>query len=1467
MYLSYRVQKYLLILLIFPLCFLSTYRLYAENPNAFSREITKTDPTVIEVDGEFAQRTLDFMFPGDINFGELITDIEVSLTFDTEFASDVFYILTSPSGTQITLIEGLQNEGGTNRGPTYSGISTSPVTVNFLQSACQSVGGEPKSGTFRPVESLQSLIGENPTGTWTLTIGDSKALGDSLFHESFSIRLSLGALCTLEATAVIDQQVSCAENLDGILDVDIQGGVGPYTYQWCHGPTTDSLSGLGAGTYTVAVTDFLGCTSTSSVKLQDPDSLGVVITIIDSISCKGFSDAIIEASPIGGTGPYTYEWSTGADSSRLENLPIGTYRVTLTDAQGCQGVAEENLSEPDSLLLDISLLTEPSCQTSADGILEGTASGGSPPYSYSWSHGAETARAESLLKDTYRLTLTDRNGCEQVDSLILESNDPISPIALCQDQTVYLNEQGWVLISPEMLDDGSSDFCGIASYEVDMDSFSCSELGKNSVTLTVTDSSGNFQTCTSSVTVIDSIAPVITSCPSDIQIPTSTGECQALVTWVAPTGSDNCSSVSLTASHLPGTTFPIGATTVTYTAEDASGNKSTCSFLVSVVDTEKPNIACRDISLYLDASGQANLAVEDLDAGSSDNCELVSLSLSRTAFSCNEAGIQTVWLVGEDASGNKDSCSAQVTVRDTLAPILTCKNMSVYLDAAGQVSLSPQDLVESVSDPCGIASLSVSQTNFSCEDMGTQSVVLTAVDAQGNVGTCQAQVSIQDTIAPVVLCRNIIRYLDETGQVILNPSDVDEGSTDNCEVSTLALSQTTFTCENLGENEITLTATDAAGNQGTCQATLSLRDTLAPLALCRDTTLYLQEEGTVAIEANDLGRGSSDNCIISSMRLSKTSFSVEDLGENTVELTVEDQTGNTASCSARIVIADTLSLEVTCKDTLAFLAEDGLLLPDALLLVDTLKNAFYPYEFTVDRDTLSCDNLGENVLVLTVSDTLGRSANCMSSLSLQDTLAPEALCRNTTLYLDSTGMAILTISDVDAGSLDNCSSISLNIDKSVFTCEDVGTHTVELSVRDLAGNTQTCQSIVQVEDRIAPTVVGIDTTLILDEAGFASLPLDSTLLQLIEDPCGISTVFTSQTNFSCEDLGSNAVIITVFDLHGNIGTDTVEVFVQDTLAPQISCQAIERYLPPDTSLVLDPQQVIVGTDDICGVDSLWLSQNTFGCEETGLRELIVYAKDPAGNIGQCISELSLIDTISQAFVCLQDTVIDNDPGNCGAVYSFPFLDLCPNSTVTQVSGLPSGSLFPIGPTMNTFLISQDSGRVDTCRFTVTVHQTGEPLVIFPIPPRFSFFEAGYVRKILSWIEEIQIIYPCDSIPEDSAENRANLILTALEDQKETLGAYYDVIVKELTRQNSSELRLHVAPNPVKEGFIELSLEGGEAGFISLKLIDIHGKEIRSERILINPSKRVDVSGLARGVYLLEVKLPNGEQVVRKIQVE
>src|SRR5690606_11098623 len=133
----------------------------------------------------------------------------------------------------------------------------------------------------------------------------------------------------------------------------------------------------------------------------------------------------------------------------------------------------------------------------------------------------------------------------------------------------------------------------------------------------------------------------------------------------------------------------------------------------------------------------------DINNGSADNCGIVSMSLSRTSFTCADVGDNNVSLTVKDANGNSDTCIAVVTVEDNFAPMAVCKNITVQLDASGSVSITASEVDGGSTDACGIDSLSISQSTFTCADVGANNVTLTVTDINGNVSTCVAVVTVE----------------------------------------------------------------------------------------------------------------------------------------------------------------------------------------------------------------------------------------------------------------------------------------------------------------------------------------------------------------------------------------------------------------------------------------------------------------------------------------------------------------------------------------------------------------------------------------------------------------------------------------------------------------------------------------------------------------------------------------------------
>ena len=179
-------------------------------------------------------------------------------------------------------------------------------------------------------------------------------------------------------------QVSCYQSANGAIYTSISGGNGGHTYLWSNGATTEDLTGLSAGTYTLTVTDSKNCSASATYIVTEPDSLsvtGVISTYLGSnnISCFGALDGAVDISVAGGTLPYAYSWNTGDTTQDLSSIAAGSYGLTVTDANGCQKTKSYTLNQPTALSTSTSA-TDVTCNGDANGALTITPSGGTTPY-------------------------------------------------------------------------------------------------------------------------------------------------------------------------------------------------------------------------------------------------------------------------------------------------------------------------------------------------------------------------------------------------------------------------------------------------------------------------------------------------------------------------------------------------------------------------------------------------------------------------------------------------------------------------------------------------------------------------------------------------------------------------------------------------------------------------------------------------------------------------------------------------------------------------------------------------------------------------------------------------------------------------------------------------------------------------------------------------------------------------------
>ncbi|MEO8149616.1 MAG: SprB repeat-containing protein, partial [Bacteroidia bacterium] len=225
-------------------------------------------------------------------------------------------------------------------------------------------------------------------------------------------------------TNLITTDVSCNGGNNGGISITTVGGTLPLQYIWSDGSSTQNISGLASGTYTVTVTDANNCSNSITQIVTQPALLTASITTTSSTCGQSNGSATVTAG--GGTGSYTYQWNTGNTLSQINNEASGTYTVTVTDGNGCAQNATSIINNQSGPSINSITPTNVSCNGGNDGSIITNTSGGTAPLSYSWSNGATTQSINNLLSGTYSITVTDANGCTTAQSSIITSPTAIT---------------------------------------------------------------------------------------------------------------------------------------------------------------------------------------------------------------------------------------------------------------------------------------------------------------------------------------------------------------------------------------------------------------------------------------------------------------------------------------------------------------------------------------------------------------------------------------------------------------------------------------------------------------------------------------------------------------------------------------------------------------------------------------------------------------------------------------------------------------------------------------------------------------------------------------------------------------------------------------------------------------------------------------------------------------------------------
>lgn len=273
---------------------------------------------------------------------------------------------------------------------------------------------------------------------------------DNLPAGEYSVKIVDANYCSVETSVTISEpeplrlafesfeNVKCNGNSTGNIDISVSGGVVPYTYQWSNGATTQDLKGITAGLYSVEVTDKNGCVQVLEKEILEPTILTLTENLTTNASCNGSSTGAIKLNIRGGVKPYQYVWSSGDSTLNISNKKAGNYSLNVTDNNGCKTSFSKTITEPTQLVSSITKVTNNSCFNDSKGAVNITVKGGEEPYKYRWSNGVTAQDISDIKAGTYKVLISDANGC--IDSLTSEVKE--NPILSAELATTNIKCHG-----------------------------------------------------------------------------------------------------------------------------------------------------------------------------------------------------------------------------------------------------------------------------------------------------------------------------------------------------------------------------------------------------------------------------------------------------------------------------------------------------------------------------------------------------------------------------------------------------------------------------------------------------------------------------------------------------------------------------------------------------------------------------------------------------------------------------------------------------------------------------------------------------------------------------------------------------------------------------------------------------------------------------------------------------------------
>ncbi len=834
----------------------------------------------------------------------------------------------------------LANASATNE--TGTGANDGTATANPTGGTAPFTYGWSNSETTQTITNL-------PVGTYSVTVTDDNgctATGTVMVN-SFD--------CSSFTVQTSQTDVTCNGGTDGEATVTPSGGGTPYTYNWSNGETTQTITGLVAGTYMVTASEVNGCEEMATVTISEPTAIVVSTTSLTDVSCNGENNGEVTVEGSGGTPGYTFLWSNGGMGDTLSNLTAGEYIVTATDQNNCTETLTVTISEPTVLEASVTQTTNALCNGESNGTAIVAASGGMPSYTFEWPDGSIDPSRNDLAAGTYSVTATDANNCTATVELTIGEPVAITVAVTATDLTAVGADDGTANAAP----DG-----GIMPYAYSWDNGATTQqivdLPPGIYCVTVTDDNGcttegcatvNPFGCGNTSTEVSGNN---VSCFGG-----NNGSAEVTATGFMPPVSFVWSNDSTTANinNLIAGTYAVTVSDANGCSE-VDGIEITQPDELSVSATSVINVTCAgDTNGSITVAGNGGIpgyAFEWPDG--STNVTIENL----------QNGNYEVTIT--DASGCTASQTIEVGVDpDTEMPVVVVQDITIELDTSGMASITAAMIDNGSTDNCGIDTMLLDISEFTCADLGENEVVIAVADLSNNCNFDMATVTVVDNISPAITCPDNITVQSTSCMEVVeyDPPTV----TDNCPNPTFELINglppgSSFPS---GTTVLVLEAMDASGNTDTCSFSITIDNGFSGTATATSATCNSFEDGTAT--ADPLG-GVLPYTYEWGDANSQTTQTATGLSAGNYTVTITDAVGCTTVANVEVTEPDALAISVDSITDEILSNMDG-----AIEVTVSGGTGNLTFEWTLNGNVVSTEEdptgLSTGDYVLTITDENG----------------------------------------------------------------------------------------------------------------------------------------------------------------------------------------------------------------------------------------------------------------------------------------------------------------------------------------------------------------------------------------------------------------------------------------------------------------------------------------------------------------